>query len=45
MPMIYAEMGGAGRSMRSCCIEGASFGVENVAVIRSREVAAKQGFF
>ena len=38
---INQIVGGAGRSERSFCIDG---GPKNVVVIRSREVAANQGF-
>ena len=41
---INRIVGGAGRSERSFCIDGHHLGPKNVAVIRSRGVAANQGF-
>ena len=41
---INRIVGGAGRRERSLCIDGHHLGPENVAVIRSRGVAAYQGF-
>ena len=38
------KVGGAGRSVRLFCIDLHALGLQNVAVIRSREVAVNQGF-